>query len=35
MNKTVRNLAITALFFLPGSSGFPQGVQQVAAPAAC
>ena len=33
MNKTIRNLAIAALFIFPGLSGFPQGVQQPAAPA--
>ena len=33
MNKTIRNLAIAALFIFPGLSGFPQGVQQAAAPA--
>ena len=33
MNKTIRNLAIAALFVFPGLSGFPQGVQQAAAPA--
>ena len=34
MNKTIRNLAIAALFIFPGISGFPQEVQQAAAPAA-
>ena len=34
MNKTIRNLAIAALFIFPGISGFPQEVQQTAAPAA-
>ena len=34
MNKTIRNLAIAALFIFPGLSGFPQEVQQAAAPAA-
>ena len=34
MNKTIRNLAIAALFVFPGLSGFPQGVPQAAAPAA-
>ena len=33
MNKTIRNLAIAALFIFPGISGFPQEVQQAAAPA--
>ena len=33
MNKTIRNLAIAALFIFPGLSGFPQEVQQAAAPA--
>ena len=33
MNKTIRNLAIAALFIFPWLSGFPQGVQQAAAPA--
>ena len=28
MNKTIRNLALAALFFFPGYSGFPQMVQQ-------
>ena len=28
MNKTIRNLAIAALFIFPGLSGFPQEVQQ-------
>ena len=31
MNKTVRNLAIAALFVFPGLSGFPQEVQDSAA----
>ena len=34
MNKTIRNLAIAALFVFPGLSGFPQEVQQEEAPAA-
>ena len=34
MNKTIRNLAIAALFIFPGLSGFPQEVPQAAAPAA-
>ena len=34
MNKTIRNLAIAALFIFPGLSGFPQEVQQAAPPAA-
>ena len=34
MNKTIRNLAIAAVFCFPGLSGFPQEVQQAAAPAA-
>ena len=34
MNKTIRNLAIAALFIFPGLSGFPQAVQQAAASAA-
>ena len=34
MNKTIRNLAIAALFIFPGISGFPQDVQQAAAPVA-
>ena len=34
MNKTVRNLAIAALFIFPGLSGFPQEVQQEETPAA-
>ena len=34
MNKTVRNLAIAALFVFPGLSGFPQEVQQEETPAA-
>ena len=34
MNKTIRNLAIAALFIFPGLSGFPQEVQQAAAPVA-
>ena len=33
-NKTIRNLAIAALFIFPGLSGFPQEVQQAASPAA-
>ena len=33
MNKTIRNLAIAALFVFPGTSGFPQEVQQDEAPA--
>ena len=32
MNKTIRNLAIAALFIFPGLSGFPQGVQLDEAP---
>ena len=32
MNKTIRNLAIAALFIFPGLSGFPQAVQQAASP---
>ena len=34
MNKTIRNLAIAALFIFPGLSGFPQEVQQEETPAA-
>ena len=34
MNKTIRNLAIAALFIFPGISGFPQEVQQAAPSAA-
>ena len=34
MNKTIRNLAIAALFIFPGLSGFPQEVQQDETPAA-
>ena len=34
MNKTIRNLAIAALFILPGLSGFPQEVLQDETPAA-
>ena len=34
MNKTIRNLAIAALFVFPGLSGFPQEVQQEESPAA-
>ena len=34
MNKTIRNLAIAALFVFPGISGFPQEVQQEESPAA-
>ena len=34
MNKTIKALAIAALFIFPGISGFPQEVQQAAAPAA-
>ena len=34
MNKNIRNLAIAALFILPGLSGFPQEVQQEEMPAA-
>ena len=33
MNKTIRNLAIAALFVFPGLSGFPQEVQQEETPA--
>ena len=32
-NKTIRNLAIAALFIFPGLSGFPQEVQQEETPA--
>ena len=32
MNKTIKILAITALFVFPGISGFPQEVQQDEAP---
>ena len=34
MNKTIRNLAIAALFIFLGISGFPQEVQQDETPAA-
>ena len=34
LNKTIRNLAIAALFIFPGLSGFPQEVQQEETPAA-
>ena len=34
MNKTIRNLAIAALFIFPGLSGVPQEVQQEETPAA-
>ena len=34
MNKTIRNLVLAALLIFPGLSGFPQAVQQTAAPAA-
>ena len=34
MNKTIRNLAIAALFIFLGLSGFPQEVQQEEMPAA-
>ena len=34
MNKTIRYLAIAALFIFPGLSGFPQEVQQDETPAA-
>ena len=34
MNKTIRNLAIAALFIFPGISGFPHEVQQGETPAA-
>ena len=34
MNKTIRNLAIAALFIFPGLSAFPQEVQQDETPAA-
>ena len=34
MNKTVKILAIAALFIFPGLSGFPQEVQQAETPAA-
>ena len=33
MNKTIRNLAIAALFIFPGLSGFPQAAQQEEMPA--
>ena len=33
MNKTIRNLAIAALFVFPGLSGFPQEVPQEETPA--
>ena len=33
MNKTIRNLAIAALFIFPGLSGFPQEVQLEEMPA--
>ena len=33
MNKTIRNLAIAALFIFPGLSGFPQEVQEEEMPA--
>ena len=33
MNKTIRYLAIAALFIFPGLSGFPQGMQQEETPA--
>ena len=33
MNKTIRNLAIAALFIFSGLSGFPQEVQQEESPA--
>ena len=33
MNKTIRYLAIAALFVFPGLSGFPQEVQQEKTPA--
>ena len=33
-SKTIRNLAIAALFVFPGLSGFPQEVQQDETPAA-
>ena len=33
MNKTIRNIAIAALFVFPGLSGFPQEVQQKEVPA--
>ena len=33
VNKTIRNLAIAALFIFPGLSGFPQEVQQDEMPA--
>ena len=33
MNKTIRNLAIAALFIFPGLYGFPQEVQQDETPA--
>ena len=31
MNKTIRNLAIAALFIFPGLSGFPQEVNETTA----
>ena len=34
MNKTIKTLAIAALFIFPGLSGFPQEVQQDETPAA-
>ena len=34
MNKTIRNLAIAALFIFPGLPGFPQEVPQEETPAA-
>ena len=34
MNKTIKTLAIAALFVFPGLSGFPQEVQQDETPAA-
>ena len=33
MNKTIRNLAIAALFIFPGLSGFPQEVHEEEMPA--
>ena len=34
MNKTIKTLAIAALFIFPGLSGFPQEVPQEETPAA-
>ena len=33
MNKTIKTLAIVALFVFPGISGFPQEIQQNETPA--